>query len=207
MRKRTRYDWVYRPDAIGEGSPTTGTYQGAYTSSLPSGVLGATILVLYDSIDWLVEIDRTSNYITRAARAEGRQPMVGGVELDLGIVPDTWSENGALHLGWRVGFFEQDPSDGVPAVLPEYSMWAGPGVTDEPAVDANDTQTNIREGRFYAAFNASVTSPIFHIHRFLRFKRRMPGSRYCLGVYLESSPSSVGIRLFRNCRTLVADEG
>lgn len=212
MKTRTRrpqpkFDWVYRPTAVGEGAPDLGSYRGAFSIAIASGLQGAYALVLYDSIDWLMQVDRVSNLLPRAARAEGRHPLIGGVELDIAYTPDTWAEGGVMQWGFRLGWFEQDPNTGVPAVLAEYTMWVPTPDVQEPAIDANDRMTNIREWRQYFAFNQQVTQPWFHHHKFIKFKRRAPGSRHALCLYIEGTPASSNMRGIFNCRTLVADEG
>lgn len=206
-RQGPKFDWVYRPTEVGEGAPDVGSYAGVQTLAIASGLTGAYAIVLYDSIDWLSQVSRNSNLLPRAARAEGRHPLIGAVDIDIAFVPDTWAEGGYMQWGWRLGWFEQDPTTGVPAVLDDYTMWSNIPDLHQPAIDANDPMSNIREWRTWHAFNEQVTSPIFSFHKFFTLRRRAPSSRHALCLYIEGAATSANIRMYRNCRTLVADEG
>jgi len=204
---RMQADWVYRPTEVGEGAPDVGSYSGIQTVAVASGVLGAYAFVLYDSKDWLSQVSRNSNLLPEASRAEGRHAFIHAVDIDIAYVPDTWAENAHAHYGFRVGWLEQDNTTGEPAVLDDYTMWQNTPDVQQPAIDANDPMSNIREWREFKSFNTNNATPTFHTHKFLRIKRRSPSSRHALCLYVEGSATSAGVRMYRNCRTLVTDEG
>jgi len=209
VRVRKRGDWCYRCTVPGEGEPLIGSYDGEVQHTLLNGVSTAQIMVLYDSVDAMTSPMRLStvSFLPRAARAEGRNPFIIACELDVCFRPLTWSANAFSMLGIRLGIFDQDNVDSIPAVSNEYTMWANSPDVSQPSVDANDRVMNIRDWRLYWAFNAEVTAPAFHFRRFLRVNRRLPSSSQCLGLYLETPEGNTDLRYFINCRTLVADEG
>lgn len=216
-RRRPRADWVYRDnmwDAAGAMVNGLGTYTSQATAFNAVGMNEALGKILYDSRNFLVQmtgaIPLVGAVMGMSARAEGAKPLILAVQGDILLQTNTWVLGDALHCGFRIGVFEQDPDTGNILVDDQYSLFnATTDVQDNPARAAND-QKAIWEARLFAGVGGDNNNR-FRVRVRVRTRRRLTSSQ-CLAVYCENAGgsgiyssvhSTVGFRL----RTLVADEG
>jgi len=207
-----RADWVYRPnmfDDTGALIDQQGTYDST-VSPLPSGPDNSQAFWLYDSVNRLKQLGASGGaafvQVPRAARAEGRNPLVLAVQIWICMTPSVWALGNAFRTGIRLMTVDQDPDDGLALFNAEYTMW-NPAAAGTPraAVFANEKNL-IREWRYARAF--SDNGNMFVFRAFWRGRRTLrPEQGLALFMQTDNSNESVTLNKQFFCRSLVVDEG
>lgn len=225
-RARIAGDWVYR--GTGEFSTTPGSYQGntyltVIQNSVATGTINSTVMVLYDSQDYLVKLTTEGagapTGMPLAARAEGRRPMVHRVQGTMTWTPvQGWAAGAAWAWGYRLMWCEQDSATGGALLEVPYSMWEPEVAAAVPhyfvTIYANDTLLNMREVRRAIGFDTSMPQRQYTEYINWRPKiRTAPSSKHALFMYVEApnqqllATGASQMRLSPNLRSFVSDEG
>lgn len=222
--RRPKADWVYRgmfetPGSEPPADPWVSEAQGlaSYTEfvgTFAAGPTSARFLVLYDSRNRLAELASTWSVaggfnsiamMPRAARAEGKKPLILASEGQIYLRANTWALGNIMAWGYRIGVFEQDPLTGLVVLNADYSMWnTSADWNDQVSTWANQSGW-VQERRFWRTFNADFPSDTSFSYRW-RGRRRLK-EHECFGIYLEAESTSVNMLTQPWCRTLVSDEG
>lgn len=212
-RARRPADWVYRPhirDEAGVLIEGLGSYEATF-STLTVGANNAQVRILYDSFNYrsmqLVDtagINFPQGYLGPSAKAEGRNPLIRRVEAFITYQPTSWSVGDQLHIGFRFGIFEQDPTSGLVLLDPAYTLMNPSASTlANPAVFANSRtwQFEKRIKRAFASNDARFESSFrIRVNRLLK-------PHECYALYVEGQVGHVNTSMQYWCRTLVSDEG
>lgn len=211
-RSRPRADWVYRPDLyddLGNVVDGAGTYTVNVKSMTP-GVETARALILYDSENRLAMLARYTTQATveypRAARAEGRGPLILGVEGHIEFFPTTWALGVEHHFGWRIAIVEQDPNAPTVYFPPGYNMLLASTIAGDQAAIYRNSGNILWERHTFHRFGAGNDVTSWHLVVKLRCRRRLLPYQ-CLALYMEGRAGTVTGGMRPWLRTLVSDEG
>lgn len=222
-RRGARPDWVYRGFEYDSdtGAPQTlqlASYTGLDRNSGTYTINGAAAagLVLYDSQDYLMTGTRLisagqSTIMGREARPEGRSPLVMGVEVDLFLIPVTWTAGTDFVFGARIVICDQNMTTGALDLPTNYTILGNAtfGTIDtESSLFANGWG-NLKERITRQAFATENDMSRFRVTFRWKGKRRIP-KQCCLGLYMENGGPATGstaLRMSARCRSLIVDEG
>lgn len=224
-QRRPKADWVYRGADYIPGDPADNDWleenpdlasYGHSVQGVTAGLNGAAAWILYDSMNRRAQLLNTFStaggwdtvaLLPRAARAEGRNPLILATEGQLLIRPSTWALGSLMAFGLRIGIFEQDPSDGLLLLDAEYHMrnaFAGSTGHSQAATWANDRMW-VWERRYYVTFDSTRPAAL---NLDIRWRgRRTLKPHQCFAIYCEADSASVNLTVQRWMRTLVVDEG
>lgn len=185
-------------------------------TTLTVGPTTARALILYDSVNRMSNLINRggavvadAGVLSRAARAEGRGPLILKTEGTIYFEPSTWSLGQIQAYGMRLGAFEQDPESGTLLLHPDYSMWNEDiptlGVSAQPATWAN-TEGWVWERRTFRVFTTSNGNGGIQYSMRWSGRRRLKPDQ-CWAFYLEGENTSVNARIQPFFRSLVSDEG
>lgn len=206
--RRPRPDWVYRSNAI--RSDGTADLLGTYkwpTFSVTSGKANASILMLYDSQNYLRQPVNTltgSFFLAQSGRAEGAKPLCLRVQGQIYSRPSTWALGNVLAYGLRILVVEQDPETGLGTIDADFGMWQ-PTVAGKEGTWRNPQQI-VWEKRYWRSYSSNETSPSLILPIDVRMRRRLK-SNEALALYMETADTSVTAVFQMWLRTLVVDEG
>lgn len=217
---RTRLDWVYRGHAYQISEPQVqadvlGTYIPHNSLiSLSAGPTLAQSHILVDSADWFVDIGRMGNTIPASAlgpvaiggeaRPERRGALIRAVEGIIMIAPSAWALGNEVHVGVRLGVFEQDVT-GVFALDSGYSMMLDQTTANQNTNVghwANMKRSNLREWRLSDCYVSGGGKCMWTMHIRWRGRIRLQPHE-CLGLYTEAASGSVETRNRYFLRTLL----
>lgn len=214
-RRRERADWVYRPDLfdqIGAQIESLGTYTPV-SKTVGKGVENLSNFVLYDSqnrLSGMLNISPvTRDALPRAARAEGRGPLVLGCDGFVDLTTTTWGIGNILHFGLRAVVIEQDPASGFAFIAPTYSMWQQSTFNADQIAIWRNSGNIAHEVRFVRQFSTGAEQQRWMVPFRFRTRRRLkPYQAFMLLVeFADYGLSSVGGVIRPFIRTLVSDAG
>lgn len=210
-RARTPLDWVYRGREynIETGvvmAVATGTYMSGQLA-VSTGEANALTQVLVDSHNYMTRpggwdaAAGVTKITPNAARQQVESLLIRGVDVWIGWSPSSWAIGNEAQAGWRVIIAEQDMASGAAILDAQYSMFGVPTGTpnDDVASFANGRQM-VAEGYMYRTFGDNGAG--WPQARRVRTRRRLEANEG-LFLYLEAANSSVNMRTYLRCRSLV----
>lgn len=206
---RQRRDWVYRTSTTNEDQPPIGSYQALF-QTVTSGFANAAAWILYDSKDFLsnMENEAVGGFAVQVGserRAEGARPRIYAVEAQVTIINSVWALGATQASGFRLGVFDQDPTDGLLSLIAGYTMFVNVSEFEYPAKFAN-AQKWAMEHRYYHVFGDGAR--MLNLRLNWRSQRGWTlKSNECFAFYQEVEAGSNNSITRMWARTLVGDEG
>lgn len=210
-RGRTPLDWVYRGREYNlETGVVMATATGTYSSiqlGISVGEANALTQVLVDSHNYMTRpggwdaAAGVTKITPNAARQQVESLAIRGVDVRIAWQPSAWAVNNVAWCAWRVIIAEQDMATGAAILDAQYSMFGAPtGVPNDDIVSFANGRQNVAEGYLYRGFGDNGAA--WQQQRMVRTKRRLEANEG-LFLYLEADQSSVNMRAYLRCRTLV----
>lgn len=215
MTPRRKFDWVYRGKEWSDDGVVWTTNNATYSDdevTVTAGAATAFVPILYDAQNYLQS--RTGYSVAggqfrqtnRAARAEGRKPLIKATEGVMLVRPSTWAIGNRLHFVWRIMIGEQDPESGSIVLNADYTA-CNPAVT-VPFTDVSGWRNQnvcLAEGFVWKSFGDNGQTWLIPWR--WRGKRTL-GAEQGLFLYIEAQVGGSNINPILTCRgrTLVSDE-
>lgn len=218
VKSTRRFDWVYRGyeyDPAGDRSTSPPPSWSTNEMTIVTGVPTSEALVLYDSQQHMSQQMQLRSALgafmtlPKAARSEGRQPLVKRVEGELLTRPSAWAVGNLILWAWAIMIAEQDPETGLILLPTTWSLLdAAAGLPFQDTSIARNERTILASGVHWRAFNSNSTSwtlkPSWSSER-----GRLLAPEQGLFLFLEASSRSVSYSNMVVCprmRSLIADE-